>query len=121
MTTQYQSPAYCEAVTAIVNAEVEFWEASIREVTRLIPAGVCALLFRINDTPRLTFDAYLDEDGVEHEAEEVGGDDGGLFDTLDEIAMQLGVHEHDDAATWLLSYGRERFTIEREQSTDAPQ
>ena len=116
MTTQHQSPAYREAVTAIIAAEGEFWEASIREAIRLIPAGVRALNFRINDTPRLVFDAYLDEDGTEHEAEAIDGDDdaSGLFDALDKIAMQLGVHEHDDAATWLLRYGGERFTIARE-------
>jgi len=123
MTTQQLSPAYRDAVTEVISAEGAFWEASISEAIRLIPDGVSALIFRINDTPRLTFDAYLDQDGTEHEADEIDGDGDGdgddlsLFDALDEIAMQLNVHEHDDAATWLLTYSGERFVIEREWGT----
>lgn len=39
----------------------------------------------------------------------------GLFDALDEIAMQLGVHDPEDAASWLISHeDGERFLLRRE-------
>ncbi|MDZ5146111.1 hypothetical protein [Microbacterium testaceum] len=39
----------------------------------------------------------------------------GLFDAIDEVAMQLGVHDAEGAGTWLISHpDGERFLLRRE-------
>jgi len=111
------SDRYREAVQAIIAADTAFWQDSLREAAVLMPHTVSALILRVNDTPRLAFDAYLDESGEEHEAEEIDDEAYalGLFDALDEIAMQLGVHDSEDAASWLISHeDGERFLLRRE-------
>ncbi len=120
--TIHTSEPYREAVQAIIAADAAFWDASLREAVRLMPAPVAALIFRVNDTPRLAFDAYLDALGEEHDAEEI--DDQlrapGLFDAIDEVAMQLGVGDPEDAAAWLLSHAdEERFVLRREDVSPA--
>lgn len=126
--------AYIDAWHALISAQNEFWHASIAELQRLMPDHVDALIFTVNDTPRLAFDAYVDVDGVEHFAEEIdeppasmGGSHAEspasitghyaptLYDFIDLIAANLEVHHPDDAASWLFSHeDGERFTVERD-------
>lgn len=120
--TIHTSEPYREAVKAIIAADAAFWDASLREAVRLMPPPVAALIFRVNDTPRLAFDAYLDALGEEYDAEDI--DDQlrapGLFDAIDEVAMQLGVGDPEDAAAWLLSHAdEERFVLRREDVSPA--
>lgn len=122
-TTIHTSEPYREAVRVIVAAEAAFWAASLREAVRLMPDTVAALILRVNDTPRLAFDSYLDALGKEHDAEDI--DDQlrapGLFDAIDEVAMQLGVGDPEEAAAWLLSHDDEgRFVLRREDVSPSP-
>lgn len=114
MSTDTQRSAdYDEALTALTEAEHTFWAASIAEAERMMPSGVQALIFRVNDTPRLAFDAYLDEGGTEYDGEEIDNiADLDLFDALDTLAGLLPVYDAEDASTWLIGYG-ERFIISR--------
>lgn len=109
-----RSARYETAASAYNAAEAEFWTASIAEAQSMIPHGVQALIFRVNDTPRLAFDAYVDEHGEEAEAEEINhvAYSLDLFDALDNIAALLPVYDAEDADNWLLRHeNRDRFVI----------
>jgi len=108
-----RSPEYTAALNAIIAAENAFHEAGLAELHRLMPDDVSALIFTINDTPRLSFDAYRDLNGEEFEAEDIGPYD--LYDHIDEVAMEMGFREWDDADNWLMrdTTDEERFMLER--------
>jgi hypothetical protein len=110
----HRSPEYRAAVQAVVAADNAFVEASIKEIQRLMPDGV-RLLFEINDTPRLTFSGFVSR-GEEYDGEDIDtlfvAD--GLYDALDEVAMQLGWRDWEDADAWLMRHDESRFYIESE-------
>lgn len=101
------SNTYKTVKQAAILAEDAFKTVALDEIVRLIPEGVTALVFSLNDTPRLTFDGFRvegDHPDEEREAEEIDdyiGTDT-LYDTLDEIAMELGFRDFEDADNWLL-------------------
>lgn len=104
---QTTSTAYQDARRAAIGAENAFRDAAVSEIQRLMPDGVIALIFALNDTPRLAFEAFLvegDADGEEREAEEIDDFAGQpyLYDNLDSIAMELGFRDFEDADNELM-------------------
>lgn len=119
-----RSPEYVDAVQAVIAADEAFGQASIAEMRRLMPEGVEALILRVNDTPRLTFDAFIDADGEEQEAEDIDLiiRDGEVYDAIDEVAMQMDIRDNEDASNWFVGHDRiggwdERFILTREDRT----
>lgn len=99
---------------AAIAAEEAFKMIALDEMERLMPEGVSALIFYINDTPRLSFEGFLvdgDEPGEEREAEEIDDYAGSdfLYDTLDGIAMELGFLDFEDADNWMMRLDPEAF------------
>lgn len=106
------SPEFVAARNTLTKADLGFREAFIAEVKRVMPEGVEAVLFYINDTPRLTVGEMLNRHGIsvgEYELSDV-------FDFIDTAASELGVRDYEDADIFLDEYGTdgEQFVIRRE-------
>lgn len=79
-------------------AETAHRNGTEEEMRRLIPEGVTGLVFRINDTPRLTFDGfYVEGEREEREPELIDHYADELRDTLDLMASELGIRHWEDA------------------------
>ena len=96
------SPEFTSARDAYSHAAAQFHFAFIAEVERLIPTGVAAVLFSINDTPRMTFAGFRLADGSERDPEEIDELRPGLHDTLDMLAAEQGFTDPEAADSYLL-------------------
>lgn len=103
-------PAFRAARAAFLEAERRFQSAAHAELVRLLPDGVHAFLFDINDTPRLTLTAFRTEDGEECEPEELEDYAPGVADAVDMIAAELGMQDWEDADDL---FGRDPRDMER--------
>lgn len=98
--TTTTSEAFQTIRAAFLAAETAHRNGTEEEMRRLIPEGVTGLVFRINDTPRLTFDGfYVEGDpwGEEREPELIDHYADELHDTLDLMASELGIRHWEDA------------------------
>jgi hypothetical protein len=113
----YPSEDYTAAARAAWAARDAHLDAAVAELRRLLPAELSALILAINDTPRLAVDHYLDASG--HRVEPVEYDeahDVALLDVLDQIAVEMDVHDWEGADIFLLRDPRneDRFAITRD-------
>jgi len=110
---QTESPEFKAARKAFVDAEWAFRDAAMAEIRRRMPDGVDAVVFFINDTPRLSVFDMLDADG-ESVLDEYESSD--AFEAIDTIAAELGVRDAEDADAFLIEIGDDRFVISRDET-----
>ncbi|KZE41395.1 hypothetical protein [Microbacterium sp. T32] len=96
--TTITSEAFQAVRADFLRAETAHRNATLDEMQRLIPEGVTGLIFRLNDTPRLTFDGfYVEGEDEERWAEEIDQYTDELNDTLDLMAAELGICDFEGA------------------------
>jgi hypothetical protein len=97
-----RSPEYQAALNSVIAAERSLRDEFILDVKRLMPEGVGAVLFHINDTPRLAVAAMLDTNGCDVTAEyELTA----AYEMIDDHAIDMGVTTDDEAGSFLDDHG----------------
>jgi len=92
----------------------DFRQRSILHLASLIPDDIRAVLldFTDSETPRLTVDSYILDNGETVDPYDYEEDSAALFDTLDPIACDMGFEDWEDASSYLLrTEDRQKFII----------
>lgn len=111
------SKLYTAARQLYWEQQTDFRRTAIREIRRILPAKVHAVILEIGDsidTPRLTVSGWLDNHGRERETYELEGS--GVYDAVDQIASDMEAPSWHEAQSFLRrADDGEHFIIHREE------
>jgi hypothetical protein len=118
--TYTESPEYTAARQAYWDAQSAFRQTAVAELVRLMPDDVVAFTFAMNDdidVQCLRSRGWIGRDGDDYDPEDhelYMENGGGLFDLVDQIAIDMEVASWEDASNFLLRHpDRQRFILER--------